>query len=57
MLSLFLLEYILAVIIFPFPDQVLLHSDDEYEYYKVAVANGTRMTEGKVQCEFEYKLY
>ena len=53
MLSLFLLEYILAMMIFPFPDQVLLHSDDEYEYYKVAVSNGTRMTEGKVQCEFK----
>ena len=32
--------------------QVLLHSDDEYEYYKVAVANGTRMTEGKVSVNF-----
>ena len=29
--------------------QVLLHSDDEFEYYKVAVANGTRLTEGKVR--------
>ena len=54
MLSLFLLEYnTLAMMIFPFPDQVLLHSDDEYEYYKVGVANDTRMTEGKVQCEFQ----
>ena len=32
--------------------QVLLHADDEYEYYKVAVANGTRMTEGKVSVNF-----
>ena len=33
--------------------QVLLHADDEYEYYKVAVSNGTRMTEGKVSVHFK----
>ena len=31
----------------------MLHSDAEYEYYKVEVANGTKLTEGKVSetCE------
>ena len=32
---------------------MLLHADDEYEYYKVAVSNGTRMTEGKVSVYFK----
>ena len=33
--------------------QILLHSDDKFEYYKVAVANGTRLTEGKVSQHLE----
>ena len=28
--------------------KVLLHSDKGYEYYKVAVSKGTKLTEGKV---------
>ena len=36
---------------------MLLHADDEYEYYKVAVANGTRMTEGKVSVELKAHKY
>ena len=30
------------------PKQVLLHSDGEFQYYKVTVDKGTTMTEGKV---------
>ena len=30
------------------PKQVLLHSDKQFEYYKVTVDKGTKMTEGKV---------
>ena len=30
------------------PKQVLLHSDGEFQYYKVTVDKGTKMTTGKV---------
>ena len=33
--------------------KIKLHTDEQFEYYKVAVSNGTRLTEGKVSetCE------
>jgi len=32
----------------PLPPPVLLHKEEEYEYYKVPVVRGTRLTEGQV---------